>query len=246
MLGYDLTTQSLSQCVDEIVTHISSSRRASWLACLNPHSYAVACQDARFRQSLRSADWLIPDGVGIVLASMIMRGTIRQRITGADIFMTLHARLNDLGGKSVFFLGASEATLADIRVRMAEQFPNVRVAGTYSPPFKANYTEAELQDMAMAINASGADVLWVGMTAPKQEKWIMDNLPALNVRFAGAIGAVFDFFTGRVPRSSPLFQKLGLEWLPRLMRQPRRLWRRTFVSAPVFLSHVLVAAVRGR
>lgn len=245
MLGYRLTTQSLPQCVGDIVETINARQPARWLACLNPHSYAVACGDGQFRHALQSADWLIPDGMGIVLASMITRGKIRQRVTGPDLFMALHARLNELGGKSVFFLGASEATLADIRVRMSQQFPNVRVAGTYSPPFKATYTEAELLDMAMEINGSGADVLWVGMTAPKQEKWILDNLPDLNVRFAGAVGAVFDFFTGRVKRSSPVFQRLGLEWLPRLIQEPRRLWRRTFVSAPLFLGHVFMALLRG-
>jgi N-acetylglucosaminyldiphosphoundecaprenol N-acetyl-beta-D-mannosaminyltransferase len=93
--------------------------------------------------------------------------------------------------------------------------------------------------MIAAINASKADVLWVGMTAPKQEKWIFENRARLNVKFAGAIGAVFDFYTGRVKRSHPVFQRLGLEWLPRLVQQPRRLWRRMFVSAPIFVWHVL-------
>jgi len=77
------------------------------------------------------------------------------------------------------------------------------------------------------------------MTAPKQEKWIFDNLPELDVKFAGAIGAVFDFYTGRVKRSHPFFQRIGLEWLPRLVQEPERLWRRMFVSAPIFVLHVL-------
>jgi len=89
--------------------------------------------------------------------------------------------------------------------------------------------------MIDAINATQADVLWVGMTAPKQEKWIYVNRERLEVRFAAAIGAVFDFYTGRVKRSHPVFQWLGLEWLPRLVQQPRRLWRRMFISAPIFL-----------
>ena len=98
--------------------------------------------------------------------------------------------------------------------------------------------------MIAAVNAAGADVLWVSMTAPKQERWIHANLPRLNVRFAAAVGAVFDFYTGRVRRSSGLAQRWGLEWLPRLVREPRRLWRRTFVSAPVFLLDTVRAMVR--
>jgi N-acetylglucosaminyldiphosphoundecaprenol N-acetyl-beta-D-mannosaminyltransferase len=91
--------------------------------------------------------------------------------------------------------------------------------------------------MIEAVNSAKPDVLWVGMTAPKQEKWIANNISRLNVRFIGAIGAVFDFYAGKVKRSKPVFQRLGLEWLPRLINEPKRLWRRTFVSAPIFILH---------
>lgn len=137
-----------------------------------------------------------------------------------------------------YFLGSTPETLAAIERRMVLDYPNLILAGTFSPPFKADYSEAELADMIDAINASSADVLWVGLTAPKQEKWIHQNRARLNVRFAGAIGAVFDFYTGRIKRSHPVYQKLGLEWLPRLLQEPRRLWRRMGVSAPIFLWHV--------
>jgi N-acetylglucosaminyldiphosphoundecaprenol N-acetyl-beta-D-mannosaminyltransferase len=126
---------------------------------------------------------------------------------------------------------------------MATDYPNVVVAGTYSPPFKPEYSAAELDCMLSAVNTAAPDVLWVGMTAPKQEKWLLDMAPRLNVKFAAAVGAVFDFYTGKVKRSHPVFQKLGLEWMPRLVQQPTRLWRRTFVSAPFFLMHVLKAMI---
>ncbi len=93
--------------------------------------------------------------------------------------------------------------------------------------------------MTDAINTAKPDVLWVGMTAPKQEKWIHQHRDQLDVKFIGAIGAVFDFYTGKVKRSHPVFQKMGLEWLPRLLREPRRLFRRNFVSSPKFLWLVL-------
>ena len=92
--------------------------------------------------------------------------------------------------------------------------------------------------MRDAINEARPDVLWVGMTAPKQEKWIYENRSGLDVKFIGPIGAVFDFYAGSVKRSHPLFQRMGLEWLPRLIRQPRRLWRRNFISNPSFLLRV--------
>jgi N-acetylglucosaminyldiphosphoundecaprenol N-acetyl-beta-D-mannosaminyltransferase len=213
---------------------------------MNPHSYAVSLEDSEFSLALREANWLVPDGAGVVLASKILGGQIRERVTGSDIFRGVLEALNRAEGRSVFFLGATEETLAVIRTRMSVDYPNVLVAGTYSPPFKPNYSPAELDDMVNAINAVEPDVLWVGMTAPKQEKWIYENRYRLNVRFAGAIGAVFDFYTGRVKRSHPAFQRLGLEWLPRLFQQPRRLWRRMFVSAPIFLWHVVKARLWAR
>jgi N-acetylglucosaminyldiphosphoundecaprenol N-acetyl-beta-D-mannosaminyltransferase len=119
------------------------------------------------------------------------------------------------------------------------------VAGTFSPPYKPEFSPAELDMMIAAINAVRPDVLWVGMTAPKQEKWIYQNRHRLQVKFIGAVGAVFDFYTGRVKRSHPIFQNLGLEWLPRLLQEPRRLWRRMGVSAPIFIWHVLKAKISG-
>ncbi|WP_328985175.1 WecB/TagA/CpsF family glycosyltransferase [Thiorhodovibrio winogradskyi] len=126
----------------------------------------------------------------------------------------------------MFFLGSTEETLALIRERMTREYPRLDVVGTYSPPFKAEFTAADNQALLAAIHAAAPDVLWVGMTALKQEKWLHSHRAELNVRFAAAVGAVFDFYSRRVKRSPPLFQRLGLEWLPRLIPQPRRLWRR--------------------
>jgi len=250
LLGYRVETASVQEFADllfnDVFANVDDAKASpKWLACLNPHSYSVAKDDPHFAKALKQADWLVADGAGVVLASTLLGGCIRERVTGSDVFTAVHQRLNRHGGRSVFFLGATEETLAQIRVRMAVDYPHVRVTGTYSPPFKAKYSADELDDMINAINAAKPDVLWVGMTAPKQEKWIHDNLHRLDVRFAAGIGAVFDFYTGNVKRSHPVFQKLGLEWLPRLIKQPRRLWRRMFVSAPVFLWDV-VRAKLGR
>ena len=239
---YAVSTQSVSACVADLVAwieHAPPDPPCRWLACLNPHSYVVALDDPPFAQALHAADWLIPDGAGIVLASKLLGGQIRERVTGSDIFREVQIELNRAGGYRVFFLGSTEATLAAIRQRLAHDYPNLDVAATYSPPFKAEFSAADNQAMIAAINAAAPDVLWVGMTAPKQEKWLHQHHAQLNVKFAAAVGAVFDFYSGRVKRSHPLFQRLGLEWLPRLLQQPRRLWRRMGVSAPIFLWHVL-------
>jgi N-acetylglucosaminyldiphosphoundecaprenol N-acetyl-beta-D-mannosaminyltransferase len=147
--------------------------------------------------------------------------------------------MNSAGGMKVFFLGATEGTLALIRAIAWQRIIRIlRCWHVFAAVQGQRIPIREIDEMVNAINAVEPDVLWVGMTAPKQEKWIHQNRGRLKVKFAGAIGAVFDFYAGQVKRSHPVFQRLGLEWLPRLIQQPKRLWRRMFVSAPLFVWHV--------
>lgn len=243
ILGYLVDGLDLNQCTDEIIECVTGTHNAKWLACLNPHSYVVAQKDTDFSQALHSADWLIPDGIGIVYASKILCGSIKDRVTGPDIFFALHDKVNKISGLRVFFLGGAESTLFLIKDKMAEDYPDIVVAGTYSPPFRDSFSSADLQHMISIINSANVDILWVGLSAPKQEKWIYHNINQLDVKFIGAVGAVFDFYAGTVQRSPLIFRKMGLEWLPRLLQQPLRLWRRMFVSAPIFVWHVLKARV---
>lgn len=241
ILGYNVVASGPGLCVDAIASWTRGGTGARWLACLNPHSYAVALRSDRFRRALSDADWLVADGVGVVLASRLLGGRIPGRTTGIDVFFGLSEKLNATGGARVFFLGSREDTLERIRVRYSAEFPAVQIVGTYSPPFASEFTAHQLDEMVGAVNAAAPDVLWVAMTAPKQETWIHEVKHRLDVRFVAAIGAVFDFYAGTIQRSPPVFQRYGLEWLPRLLQEPRRLWRRTFVSAPVFVWHVLHA-----
>lgn len=246
ILGYQVSTASSMPCSNDIIKHLQRGERQRWLACLNPHSFVVALSDSAFSKALHQADILVPDGAGIVLASRVLGGRIKERVTGSDIFFEMSSQMNAIGGYSVFFLGSTQETLDEIKTRMARDYPAIRVAGVCSPPFKANYSDAELQKMVTAINTVKPDVLWVGMTAPKQEKWIAELLPRLDFGFAAAIGAVFDFYTGKVKRSPEIFCRLGLEWLPRLLQEPRRLWRRNFISSPIFLLHLLREFIKNK
>jgi N-acetylglucosaminyldiphosphoundecaprenol N-acetyl-beta-D-mannosaminyltransferase len=242
IVGYKVNTIAGPLCVADIAEQVkreNQEQSCRWLACLNPHSVVMAQDDQFFSRALYSADWLIPDGIGIVLASKILGGKIRQRVTGSDIFSGVSEALNAVGGRSYFFLGSTENTLSAIKEKLAWEFPNISFAGCYSPPFISEFCEEENREMVEAINSVAPDVLWVGMTAPKQEKWIHQHRDQLNVKFIGAIGAVFDFYVGNVKRSHPVFQRIGLEWLPRLLQEPWRLFRRNFVSSPLFLWRVL-------
>ncbi len=244
ILGYDVNNFSVDDCAEELF-HRLRKGKSLWLACFNPHSYAISLKDEIFSRALKAADWLVPDGAGVLLASRLLGGTIRDRVTGSDVFAGLHKRLNAAGDMSVFFLGATEESLALIRQRMAHDYPDIKVAGTFPPRFKDEFSEADNCVMIEAINMARPDVLWVGMSAPKQEKWIYLNKDKLDVKFIGAVGAVFDFYAGNIRRDKDSwFVNHGLEWLPRLMQEPRRLWRRTFISAPVFFWKVFRERVR--
>lgn len=245
-LDYTLVAGSTTECVDEIADSIFNTNDLRWFACLNPHSHVISKNDLAFSDALHDADWLVPDGAGVVIASRFLGCPVYERITGSDVFFGLHERLNTMGKARIFFLGSTEEILAEIQQRMSVDYPKLQVAGTYSPPYKTEFSLRELDEMVAAINRAKPDVLWVGMTAPKQEKWIHQNRHRLNVKFIGAVGAVFDFYTGRVKRSHPVFQKLGFEWLPRLVQEPRRLWRRMGISAPIFLWHVLNAKLKNK
>ncbi len=241
ILGYPVTRKSVDECVSEIAGWIRDGAKGKYFVCANPHSLETATTDAVFQEAIRKADLVVPDGVGIVLASKILGGNICRRITGSDIFREVSIALEREKGFSYFFLGSTETNLLKIRERMRTDFPNIGIAGTYSPPFKPVFSEEDDRRMIRAINDAKPDILWVGMTAPKQEKWTYENRSRLDVKFIGPIGAVFDFYTGSVKRSHPVFQRMGMEWLPRLIREPGRLWRRNFISNPRFILRVLHA-----
>ena len=216
----------------------NGARDCKAMACLNPHSYIVAREDSPFQAALHGMDWLIPDGTGVVMASKWLNAPLAGRVTGPDVFMATLEIQNRTGG-SVFFLGASEETLTKIRERLARDYPNITMAGTYSPPFKPAFSDEDNAAMIAAVNAASPDLLWVGMTAPKQEKWIAQHRGQLNVGAAGAIGAAFDFFAGTVKRSPLILQRMGLEWLHRSLMSPGRLGKRNASSNPKFVAEVL-------
>lgn len=207
---------------------------------LNPHSYCVAQEDHDFSEALRSSDYLIPDGVGVVWASHFLNNQKIQKISGFDLHLHFLNLLKSKGEGKVFYLGASENTLALIRKRLKKEFPMLEVEA-YSPPYKNEFSCEENQEMVDRVNQFEPDVLFVGMTAPKQEKWVYQYKTQLKTKVVCSIGAVFDFYAGTVRRPSKFWIDLGLEWFPRFIKEPGRLWRRNLISTPQFIFEVLRA-----
>jgi N-acetylglucosaminyldiphosphoundecaprenol N-acetyl-beta-D-mannosaminyltransferase len=200
---------------------------------INPHSYVTAKNDKYFFEALQSSDFLIPDGSGIVLAARKVNKQIIKKIAGADLHEFLLEKMNKSNGK-VFYMGSQQETLDIIMKKTGKEYPHIKVS-CYSPPFKEYFTHVENDEIINKINKFSPDVLLIGMTAPKQEKWLHANRNKLDFTVASCIGAVFDFYAGTVERPSQLWINLHLEWLARFLNEPRRLWRRNLVSTPIFL-----------
>lgn len=207
---------------------------------INAHSYNTALKDTIFSQALINGDVLIPDGVSIVKACKWLNAKSQpaERIAGWDLFEFEMNRLNQKGGKC-FFMGSSEKVLTLIKEKAKQIYPNITVE-TYSPPYKPEFSEEDNKKIIDAINQSNPDLLWIGMTAPKQEKWTYSHWNELNIHcHVGTIGAVFDFFAGTVERAPIWWQEHGLEWLYRLIKEPKRMWRRYIIGNTLFLWNIL-------
>jgi len=245
-MGFEISSAGCESDVDQTLAWIAGHEKPHIVACANPHSLVVAMRDPVFCESLANADLLLPDGVGVVLAARLFRLSIKERVVGYDFFMELSRRAGERGGLRYFFLGATETALDLIAVRIKREFPAITVCGVYAPPFGDNFSAQENDTIIDLINRANPDVLWVGMTAPRQEKWIQLHHHRLRVPCIAAVGAVFDFYSGIKRRSPGSWRRLGLEWLHRLACEPFRLWERSVVSAPLFLLMVLREFVRRR
>jgi N-acetylglucosaminyldiphosphoundecaprenol N-acetyl-beta-D-mannosaminyltransferase len=208
---------------------------------INAHSYNMARKDKLFAEALSKEDVLIPDGASIVKACRWIgaQSQPKERVAGWDLFAFEMERLNQKGGKCMF-MGSSEKVLALVKKRASVDYPNITVE-TYSPPYKLKFNEEDDLAIINAINVADPDLLWIGMTAPKQEKWTYSHWNELNIHcHVGTIGAVFDFFAGTAKRAPLWLQNHGLEWLYRLVKEPRRMWRRYLIGNVLFLWYMAV------
>lgn len=207
---------------------------------VNAFSYNNARKDKLFEEALLKGDYLIPDGISIVKACRWLNAKSQptERIAGWDLFAYEMHKWNKTGGR-VMFMGSSNFVLAKIKEQAAKSYPNLEII-TYSPPYKPEFSEADNREIIRKINEADPDLLWIGMTAPKQEKWTYSHWDELNIHcHVGTIGAVFDFFAGTYKRAPQWYQSHGLEWLYRLLKEPKRMWRRYLIGNPRFIWNVI-------
>ncbi|MCS6293006.1 MAG: WecB/TagA/CpsF family glycosyltransferase [Nitrospira sp.] len=238
LLGIPIDRKSLSEITEDSLQAVSRAQSQKVFACANPHSLVVAQHDPAFHSALTQANLVVADGVGASWMARFVGVEIGPRITGTDYFRAILGALQERGGGRVFFFGSSQNVLDLIGMRFRTEYPSLTLCGTLSPPY-GTWSAEENHRMVQTINEARPDVLWVGMTAPKQEKWVEANRQQLNARVIGSIGAVFDFYAGTYSRAPQWICYIGLEWAYRFMLEPRRMWERNFVSAPKFVWLVL-------
>ena len=212
---------------------------------INAHSFNVAQKDKLFAEALSKGDYLIPDGASIIKACKFLdtKSQPKERIAGWDLFVLEMEKLENRSQREserlkIMFMGSSEKVLSLIKDKAAVDYPHLNVV-TYSPPYKPEFSEEDNRAIISAINDANPDLLWVGMTAPKQEKWTYSHWQELNIHcHVGTIGAVFDFYAGTARRAPKWWQEHSLEWLYRLCIEPKRMWRRYVIGNPLFLWNI--------
>ena len=213
---------------------------------INAYSWVMTNSNPDFKEALRTSEKLLPDGVAIQIAARMLSGVSIPKIAGADLHFHLLNLLEKMHGRC-FYLGSSEETLSRIKERLAVEYPSIEVQ-TYSPPFKPVFSEEDNRSMINANEEFSPDVLFVGMTAPKQELWISQNRNQISAMVTCGIGAVFDFYAGTKQRPAQWMINCGLEWFGRLLSEPKRMWKRYLVYNCVFLYDLFLRwiGIRGK
>jgi N-acetylglucosaminyldiphosphoundecaprenol N-acetyl-beta-D-mannosaminyltransferase len=238
ILGYSILDEPASRVAAAVCDELSRYRPKSFVF-LNPHSVVIAEQNPAFRDAIVGAQGIFCDGVGLSLAGMLLKHRRPVRVYGYQFFKALSRELSARKMGRVFFLGGSSDSIAELVGKYRAEFSGIPDVGCYAPPFRNEFCDAEMQEMARRIGEFRADVLWIGLGSPKQEKVLLELMRRCELSCGAAIGAVFDFYTGRVPHAPALIRRAGLQWVHRLLLEPKRLWRRTLVSSPLFVGLVV-------
>jgi len=228
VLGVPVHAVQIPEVVAQIRLWIEGGAKGRYIAVTGMHGIAESRADSEFRLALDSADLVVPDGMPLVWLGRWHRHPLKRRVYGPELMETF-CRETEATYRH-FFYGGVPGTAERLADSLRRRY-GIVVAGTYCPPFRP-LTEEEQRDVISRIDAVSPDVLWVGLSTPKQEKWMHHNCGQLSAHVTLGVGAAFDFNSGRTRQAPAWMQENGLEWLFRLLSEPRRLWRRYLISIP--------------
>jgi N-acetylglucosaminyldiphosphoundecaprenol N-acetyl-beta-D-mannosaminyltransferase len=233
VLGVRLALTDYERALDWIEGTVAARERGYVCVC-NVHAVMAAAEDAELRQAISASAVNVPDGQPLVWAMNALGHSIEDRVYGPELMARACARSAGNGTRFYLYGGRNQGALVQLALNLRQRYPGVRIVGGYSPPHRP-LTDRERAGVVQEINSSRADVVWVGIGVPKQEKWMAQMRPRLEAPVLIGVGAAFDFHAGLVPQAPVWIQESGLEWAYRLVHEPRRLWRRYSRYNPRFV-----------
>ena len=237
ILGIQVSSITTSDLLADLEAAIQNKKLVQ-VAITPVNSVLAAVKSEQVKTIYNNADYVLCDGMPVKWASSFLNTPILERITGLDLLPNL-VELCAKNDFSIFLLGASPGVGDKLKQVILNQYPQAKIVGVYVPPFMTTFTADENNKMISAVNAASPDVLLVSLTAPKQDIWIANNKDALNATLLVGIGGAFEVMAGLAKRAPKWVQKAGLEWLYRFIQEPKRLFRRYFIEAPLFIPLIM-------
>jgi N-acetylglucosaminyldiphosphoundecaprenol N-acetyl-beta-D-mannosaminyltransferase len=242
VLGVRVDAVQIPDVIAEIGEWILEQKKCQYVAVTGMHGVTEAQHDQQFKEILNSAGLVVPDGYPLVwLGRKKGFSHLARRVYGPELMATFCDQTAARGYRH-FFYGGATGVAEDLAKQFEARYPGLVVVGTYAPPFRALTSEEDQAIIAM-IEEARADIVWVGLSTPKQEKWMYEHRNTLNVPVLVGVGAAFDFHTGRSRQAPRWMREHGFEWLFRLYSEPRRLWRRYLLYGSEFIWLVALEAL---
>jgi N-acetylglucosaminyldiphosphoundecaprenol N-acetyl-beta-D-mannosaminyltransferase len=233
VLGVPLALTDYEGTLDWIDSMVAQ-RSHGYICVSNVHTVMASAEDPELRSALLGSSMNVPDGQPLVWALRALGRRLDARVYGPELMARACARSARSGQRLYLYGGRNQGALVQLALNLRQRYPGVKIVGGYSPPHRP-LTDQERRAVIAEINDSGADMVWVGIGVPKQEKWMAACRPQLAAPVLIGVGAAFDFHAGVVPQAPSWMQAAGLEWAYRLAHEPRRLWRRYLRYNPRFV-----------
>jgi N-acetylglucosaminyldiphosphoundecaprenol N-acetyl-beta-D-mannosaminyltransferase len=241
VIGLSFAITTYERAVDWVIARALQADAVYAVSAANSHVAALARNEPDFGQVMRSFDLVCPDGMPIVWCLNLYlpaEQRLRERVCGPTLMLETFRKTAGDDRFSHFIFGGKQQTIDKMVTRFTHLYPDSRITGTYSPPF-GQWSEEEKRKILQKIRDSGANMIWVGLGCPKQERWIIENKHLLPAGVYFAVGAAFTFHSGEIRQAPMMLQRSGLEWVYRLLMEPRRLFRRYLVYNSLFIYYML-------
>ncbi len=243
VLGVDVDAIDMDEALGYVAALLQGSRK-SYVCVAGVHGVMEAQRNPQLLEVYSGSEMTIPDGMPLAWVGRMQGHVAMQRVTGPDLMLEVFRR-KEFAQATHFLYGGREGIAEELRDKLRKQFPWVKIVGTYTPPFRV-LSEYEEEQFIATIAALKPDVIWVGISCPRQEIFMARYLPELETKLMFGVGAAFDYHTGRIRDCADWVKRAGLQWLHRLLQDPRRLWWRYLRNNPAFVWHIALQMLKAR